>query len=152
MAFLRASLSSSWVDSFSCQNTDFNVSLCRASSCQGFHSHYSGASHRHSGLLIALAEHKMVLSPLFECCSEQRDERFSGPWHNGSWFWSPPASWELPGAVHEQLMWQYCWWLTAHARQPLFQLLPLTFLFNALFSSKMLLVKGGGRRSQAIIC
>lgn len=116
-----------FVDSFSCQNTDFSVSSCRASNSQGFHDHYSGASHRHSGLLIALAERKMLLSPLFECCSEQRDERLSGPWHNGSWFQSAPACWELLGAVDEQLMWRYCCWLIAHARQPLLQL-PLSFL------------------------
>jgi len=64
----------------------------------------------------------------------------------------PGSDHHLPAGNHEQLMGWYCWWLIAHARQPLFQLLPLTFLFNALFASKMLVVKRGGRGSQAIIC
>lgn len=67
-----------FVDYFSCQNTDFNVGSCRASNSQGLVGCYSGASHGHSGLFIALAEHKMFLGSLFECCSEQRDELLSG--------------------------------------------------------------------------
>lgn len=51
-----------FVDCFSCQYTDFDVSSCRASNSQGFHSHYSGANPGHLGLLLALAEHKMLLS------------------------------------------------------------------------------------------
>lgn len=153
---LGATLSGSWTaDSSTCKSRVLNISSHRASNNLCFHGHCSSSSHRRSGLAHCLGwTAEMLSSPLFDCCSEQRGEVPRGSSQNGSCFWSPSACWELPWAdpiVNGSLFMSSCVAGLLVQDSLLFQLLPLLFLVNALFSNKMLLVKGEGGDSEVII-
>lgn len=120
-----------FVELFFSQNTGCSVSSCRTCHSQGLHRHWCGASGRQAGQLPA-------------ALSQAKGSGVPGTRGAASHHQLPSGS--CPGRDVGALGLESSW------KQPLFLLLPHTCLFNALFSSKMLLVKGGGRRSQAIIC